>query len=736
MVEHETDSGQSNLVQLVWRRIWRFRLLVLFTAALGLSAGLFYSLTVPNQYQSVGKLYVRPGIRDVITPEAAFTNSRPTSPRASGSREAVLNELQVLSGPQLFDKVVEIVGVDLLLAPYVPDPLSEDASWLTSKFHEFQTWWFAPDENRERASLSDRKKVASMLLSQSVSIAAESGTSVIACSYAARSPETARLVVNAALDAARQVHNDVFETMSSLEEIEKTMANAESDALAAEADLRAFCLKHGIHSFETEYSTLLAYLKELEKQLDAANLEIERKDAELKVVDKIERERLKDGANQSAPSVATNPNITAMNGLLTQLRLKQLELEGLKVNLSVAEYNRRKNDLSTLVTETKQRLEEESQQVQVEVARSENPLYLRVAENLDDLKVQLKSLQVMKDKTDKLIQDNSKALDALDALEPKLRSLELDAKNKRAIADGLSENVTRMKAVQRLERLNSSSVQIMHYGTFEPSKIAPRRARTVFLGLCVGLFFGVGLSFLFGLRDTKVRYPSDFTSLGLPEAAVLQRAWGAGRLSRSAVSLPPALSRLSDDVPRFWASVPYDRGADEGVKIGFVGCGGGADAGRAAATFAIGFAAHAGERVAYVSCVNGRDYLASTLGIDSKVGWTDVVGDQKALAGAMIETEVEGLAYLPMGSKAGAEPNPVTDASFAKMLDELAKNHRFVIVELPNLAAIPETRVVMDIVDAVELVARAGGSQRAQVQEAANAVEGGGARLLGVVLQG
>ena len=51
-------------------------------------------------------------------------------------------------------------------------------------------------------------------------------------------------------------------------------------------------------------------------------------------------------------------------------------------------------------------------------------------------------------------------------------------------------------------------------------------------------------------------------------------------------------------------------------------------------------------------------------------------------------------------------------------------------------SAIPETRVVMDIVDAVELVARAGGSQRAQVQEAANAVEGGGARLLGVVLQG
>ena len=100
MAENETASEQvdahGNLLLVVLRQVRRFRLLVAFTAVLGLIAGLFYSLTVPNQYQSVGKLSVRPGIRDIITPEAAFASSRAASQRAAGSREAVLNELQVL----------------------------------------------------------------------------------------------------------------------------------------------------------------------------------------------------------------------------------------------------------------------------------------------------------------------------------------------------------------------------------------------------------------------------------------------------------------------------------------------------------------------------------------------------------------------------------------------------------------------------------------------------------------
>ena len=63
------------------------------------------------------------------------------------------------------------------------------------------------------------------------------------------------------------MHNEVFETMSSLDDIEGEMKSAEDAARKAEEALRAFRLEHDIHSFDSEYAAVLAYLKELERQL-------------------------------------------------------------------------------------------------------------------------------------------------------------------------------------------------------------------------------------------------------------------------------------------------------------------------------------------------------------------------------------------------------------------------------------------------------------------------------------
>ena len=739
MDDNATDSGppepRGNTLAVAWLRIWRYRLLVMLTVVIGSGVGLFFSLTVPNQYQSVGKLYVRPGLRDLITPEAALSDSGGSTYRGAGSREAVLNELQVLSGSKLYDKVVQDVGVELLLAPYDPASESEATSGFTRLSHSFQSWWFASGGNKAVDQDISREKAASLLLQGGVSISAESGTSVIACSYVAHSPETANKVVNAVLKAAREVHQEVFETMSPLLAIEDEMKSSEASARAAETALREFRVEKAIHSFDSEYASVLSYVDELNRLADTTELEIGRKQAERNVFMDLEKLRAGEKTTRAGDSFVVNPSYSGLVSLLTQLQLRALSLEEQQGEMTTDEYQRRKVALAKSIVQAQSRIMTEGKQLKVEGTADDNPRYLRIAQSLDELNVEVKSLESKKVKTEALRAKTLARLSDLDKLSPKLRALELDAKQKRERADGLIGSVTKMKTVQRLERLSSSSVQIMHGGTLEPQKIAPRRGRMVFFGAFGGAALGVVLGLLLAFRDPKVRCRDDLTPLGFQVDDVLHSGRGDQPAKDSSGGLSSALEGIREDVARFWASIPYERGASDGLKVAFVPSDTQADAGRAAATFAIGLATHACERVVYVSCVDGESWLARNMGVESVVGWSDVLGGDKELASALVSTPVSGLTYLPFGSRVDVFPHPMAGLGFGSLLEDLATKFRFVIVELPDLDAVPEARVVLSVADAVELVVRNGVSKKDNISKAVDAVRLSGARMLGAVLQ-
>ena len=131
----------------------RYVLLILFVAFVGMCFGVLGALTTPNQYRSVGKLMVIPGIRDTMTPESAFLGADAVAARSS-PREGIQNELQVLQAPKLFDKVVEHLGADHVLAPYDPAGARDGAeAFPASLFHNFQSWWFEAAKQSSVANL-------------------------------------------------------------------------------------------------------------------------------------------------------------------------------------------------------------------------------------------------------------------------------------------------------------------------------------------------------------------------------------------------------------------------------------------------------------------------------------------------------------------------------------------------------------------------------------------------------
>jgi Mrp family chromosome partitioning ATPase len=273
----------------------------------------------------------------------------------------------------------------------------------------------------------------------------------------------------------------------------------------------------------------------------------------------------------------------------------------------------------------------------------------------------------------------------------------------------------------------------MRHGSFEANKVAPRRGQMVFYGLFGGFAVGLALAALLTLLDRRIRVREDLARLGVPDAGVL-----ASVRSTSAAggwTLPASLVEIRDDIAKFWTMLPFDRRATAGLRIAFVPCGAGANAGRAAAAFAIGLAAHGGERVLYVTCTEGPTWLAQRLGVQIEHGWSEVVNNECSLAMAAVPTPISGLSYLGAGELGDVVPHPMAGHAFVEMLDRAATEFRFVIVELPDLARMSEGRSVLGVMDGAEIVSCSETGTKQSVREAVAAANSAGARLLGGVLQ-
>jgi Mrp family chromosome partitioning ATPase len=263
-------------------------------------------------------------------------------------------------------------------------------------------------------------------------------------------------------------------------------------------------------------------------------------------------------------------------------------------------------------------------------------------------------------------------------------------------------------------------------------KIAPRRGMLLGMGAVGGLAAAIVLAALLGLLDRRVRLREELTLLGVPdEGAVVSGSGGSGM----PWMLPAALAEIRDDIARFWSKLPYERRKTDGLRIGFVPCGEGVSAGRAAAALAIGLAAHGGEKVCYVGTLEGPSWLGQRLGLDHQCGWSEVMRGEFQLADAVVATSVQGLSYLPAGRIGPAVPHPMAGPQFAALLDRLAATHRFVIVELPDVSLRPEGRSVLGVLDGAHVVVLRLVGAKSAVREAIEAVRTAGARLLGGVLQ-
>jgi uncharacterized protein involved in exopolysaccharide biosynthesis len=715
----------------LWSALRRYYLTVAVAVVGGVLFGGFYAVLRPNEYQSQGKLIVRPGSRDTVNAQSAIAGGAPAS--LGGTRDLVSQEMHILVSPDLFGLAAKAIGADRVLSPY--DPFAEDTpdtSLPVRLLHRFQSWWYASGDNTGDMNPAQLQSLAASVLSRTVQITPEPNSGVITVSYGAGSPVLAQQVVEKVLQAAREVHKRVNDNASELQALQSVIDNEEQTARGADAALSAFKIEKGIYDFDAQRTSLLATLAEIEKQIESTAVEMA-----LRAAERTQLVKQREGDITDAPTSTTsivNPEYTALAEQLTALITQQIQLEAV-LGASPESLQLRRENLDARIAQIRGKLQETALILELETKDVTRLRSFRLTQDIDVADVALQGLSKRKEELETSLGSVKAKLGDFEKMTSQYRKLELDAEQSRGAADRMKAVADNLRSLQRLDQQNLSNLQILHSATFSPRKIGPRRSMLVILGAILGLFAGVAIALARMLADPIVRTTIDLRRLGVDVHGVLaSSSRGARSLAELPVSLRAAFADAKDPIATLWSRLPYDRRAREGLLLAFVPDAQGHDASRVAGCFAVGLALHGGERTAYVSCRAVAGWLEQRLALPAAVGWTDVLEGKADIAAALRETIVPGMSFLGLGTGSTTSPHPMRRTEFTALLDRLAETHAFVIVDLPGFQVQPEGPAVLRAVDAVILATHADLSTKAGVRNVLEAAEVAGAQVAGGVL--
>src|SRR5689334_24252836 len=127
-----------------------------------------------------------------------------------------------------------------------------------------------------------------------------------------------------------------------------------------------------------------------------------------------------------------------------------------------------------------------------------------------------------------------------------------------------------------------------------------------------------------------------------------------------------------------------------------------------------------------------RPCATDYLGIDAKVGLSEVLGGQIDLADAIVRLEPAGLHVLPGGRPRDDVAELLSGPSYARLLTEVRRMFDYIIIDAPPLGIFTDANVLMSRADGGILVVRAGKTRYSTVDKLLDQMPK--ERLLGVVL--
>lgn len=535
-IELDPPRESIDLVETLVIPLWRSRLWIVAAVLFGIALGAFQAATQPNTYDSTGKLLVRAGAREEGTAETRV-GSTLRSDILTG-REAVMNELHLLSNPRVYEAVVRRVGPDRILAPY--DPTAQGGSYgaATRALHKFQIAWFRLLAGRsgDSSAIGEEARVAAatLALQRALHLRAEPGSSVLTITCTTTSPRLSAQLVDAFIAEALVHHQVVFASDSSLAFLDEQVSAAEALRSKAEERLAEYRVQCGIFDADIQRSQLLADKQTLEGQLNEEYARIAGLEAMQAVV---EGELVKEGERWLVPverALMPNPAYSRLQQRIFDLRLDLVDLEGSRDRTAQqVESERSKLQQQILTAEIELAQTPEFLDPGMAIVEQPNPRYVRLRERLDSIEEELIALRSSSSKRSQRLAQVEKSLVELEQCTPLLGNLENEARQSNLRLEGFLSARLQVGVLDKLDEMNLINLRPLQSATVAATKSGPRRGRSVMLGGMLGIAAGLGLALLRPGLDRRLRSPEDVRRfLGNPVLGVVPETLRARRPSQ------------------------------------------------------------------------------------------------------------------------------------------------------------------------------------------------------------
>ncbi|MBB2958500.1 polysaccharide biosynthesis tyrosine autokinase [Pseudoclavibacter helvolus] len=294
-----------------------------------------------------------------------------------------------------------------------------------------------------------------------------------------------------------------------------------------------------------------------------------------------------------------------------------------------------------------------------------------------------------------------------------------------AMADVITDMETQMGG-----GVSNVTVFPLEDATEPTTPVSPNLRNNLIIGGGIGLILAYAFVFLRKALDVKVRSSKDLAAaarvgaLGrIPKSPQLM---GKNRGTNDADAIAAESFRRLRTNLRF-ASI------DEEIRSFVVTS---ANAGEGKSTIATSLAqvlAQSNTPTILIDADLRRPTVATVLGIDGKVGLSEVLSGQVSLEDALVASKIPGLYVLPSG-RIPPNPSEMLGSEAMKSIIKLLSTEYIVVIDAPPLLPVTDAAVLSTRVDGVVLVATAGRTRREDVASARDMLDQVNGRLLGTVL--
>lgn len=348
----------------------------------------------------------------------------------------------------------------------------------------------------------------------------------------------------------------------------------------------------------------------------------------------------------------------------------------------------------------------------------------------------------------KLEMDTTSLSQALKELEGRIRELRKEGATGSQVYGDLVGQAQNLRTIELLQ--TRATVVKRANGA---AQIKPTPKRNALLGALLGIMLGVGVAFLWNALDKRVRTEEEVERiLSIPLLARLpkpgRQARGADRLSM----LDEPSDTFAEAVRRLRTNLELAN-LDGNAKVIMVTSAApfeGKSTTIANLAVALG---RSGRSVALVDLDLRRPVIATFFDLEGRPGVTDVLLGRLSLDDALVPVRLpvplsmslngqaqaagtERLHVLPCGPVPANPGEFVGTQSVAHMLQQLRRDHEFVLVDAPPLLSVGDAMTLSTRIDAMFVVVRAGVAKRPMLKDLARSLAACPASKLGFVVTG